>query len=196
MGMEMGADPSLAMAMKIFYDQFMNVVSMARNIYGEWDRDTLDLLSDLDENKRYQHVINLRKAHIKLYLDILGTKEEISLNEGLIEELSTSDFATEAEVWTAANQYNRDWLVYQNGLLVQVKSSYALFRSVDIFKAFEGKRKKGGFLGTDNDNAEKMIAQIKAAGKKEGEQINQLEKDIQDGKITSPDDVDKKGKGS
>lgn len=140
-----------AMIFRIFYEQFMNQVQIIQNIYGKFDPDTLALLAELDPNKKYQHVQNIRKAYVVIILDIIDTEALIERNEIRIAELRADDKGTKAERWVEANKYNHLWLRKLKGLLVQAKSGYAFFRSLAMVEAFEQKKKRGGILGLGKD---------------------------------------------
>lgn len=140
-----------AMIFRIFYEQFMNQVQIIQNLYGKFDADTLALLAELDPNKKYQHVQNIRKAYVIIILDIIDTEALIERNEERIKELKEDGKETKANRWQEANKYNRLWLRKLKGLLVQAKSGYAFFRSLALVEAFEQKKKRGGILGLGKD---------------------------------------------
>ena len=175
-----------AMIFKIFYEQFMNVVNIVQNIYGEYDRDTLALLSQLDPDKKYAHIQNIRKAYVVVILDIINTEELIKRNEERIVRFTAEGKTTKAARWFEANKYNRLWLTMLKGLLTQAKSGYALFRDLALVESFAQKKKRGGILGVAKDALGDMKKQLaaKATGKKAAEDKEvspELAKKIEDG---------------
>ena len=162
-----------AMIFKIFYEQFMNHVQIIQNIYGRFDADTLALLAELDPNKKYAHVQNIRKAYVVIILDIIDTEALIERNEVRIQKLYDEDKETKAVRWKEVNAYNRLWLRKLKGLLVQAKSGYAFFRSLAMVESFEQKKKKGGILGLGKD-ALGDLKQKLAMGKKKRDPAGEL----------------------
>lgn len=157
-----------AMIFKIFYEQFMNIVQIVQNTYGEFDRDTLALLSQLDPEKKYHHVQNVRKACVVTVLDIIDTEELISRNEARIERLKNEGKEVKAKRWSEANEWNKLWVRKLKGLLTQAKSGYALFRDLALVESFQQKQKRGGILGVGKDALGDMKKKLAAmAGKKE-----------------------------
>ena len=162
-----------AMIFKIFYEQFMNQVQIIQNIYGKFDPDTLALLAELDPNKKYQHIQNIRKAYVIIILDIIDTEALIERNEARIKQLQDEDKGTKADRWIEANKYNALWLRKLKGLLVQAKSGYAFFRNMAMIEAFEQKKKKGGILGLGKDALTELKQKL-SMGKKHKESAQEL----------------------
>lgn len=149
-----------AMIFKIFYEQFMNVVQIVQNTYGEYDRDTLALLSMLDENKKYSHVQNIRMAYVVIILDIIDTEALIERNVERINRLRLEGKTVKADRWEEANKYNQLWERKLKGLLTQAKSGYAFFRNLALVESFTQKQKRGGILGVGKDALADMKKQL------------------------------------
>lgn len=185
MGMQgMQQEYNEAMIFKIFYEQFMNIVQIVQNTYGEYDRDTLALLSQLDPAKKYAHVQNIRKAYVVIILDIIDTEALIERNNERIKEYADEGKAVKAKRWTEGNKYNELWVKKLKGLLAQAKSGYALFRDLALVESFQQKQKRGGILGVGKDALGDMKKKMAAmVGRKEQQkQISpQLQQAMADG---------------
>ena len=162
-----------AMIFRIFYEQFMNQVQIVQNLYGRFDADTLALLAELDPNKKYAHVQNIRKAYVVIILDIIDTEALIERNEVRIQKLYDEDKDTKAVRWKEVNAYNKLWLRKLKGLLVQAKSGYAFFRNLALVEAFEQKKKRGGILGLGKDALGELKEKL-AMGKKKRDPAGDL----------------------
>lgn len=156
MAMDM-ASMNEVMIYKIMYDQFMNQVQVIQNLYAKYDPDTLALLDDMEPDKRYRFLNNIKEAYVKVSLEILATENLIERNDARIVRFTEKGDPEGAKKWINVNQYPKEWLKDNEALLIQAKSQYAMCRSLALVQAFEQKKKRGGILGTTKD----IIASMK-----------------------------------